>query len=318
MKLFQLFCRKKAQVENLSNIENQSHYAVPYQHTNVLNDTQTDIRQHAEQMRREMEKLIKENNRLKAQTHRTEGAYEQMQVENLRYIESQPYYEVPYQHTNDLNGTQTDIRQHTEQMSREMEKLINENNRLKAQTHRTEGAYEQMRNGIEKLTKENNGLKNDIRKQAEQIGGEKGKHIEEINRLKAQANRREGAYEQMRREMEKLTEENNELKNDIRQHAEEMGKAKGHLTEEINGLKNDIRQQAEQMRKEKEKHTEQMRKEKEKHTEEMRKEKGKRTEESKQLAAIKIKFSTVPSPKVAKSDSTIGFNVVDLARNNFL
>ena len=39
--------------------------------------------------------------------------------------------------------------------------------------------------------------------------------------------RREGAYERTRIEIEKITEENNRLKNDIRQQAELMRQEKG-------------------------------------------------------------------------------------------
>ena len=41
-----------------------------------LDDIENDIRQQAEQMGREMEKLTEENNGLKAQTNRSKGAYD--------------------------------------------------------------------------------------------------------------------------------------------------------------------------------------------------------------------------------------------------
>ena len=66
--------------------------------------------------------------------------------------------------------------------------------------------------------------------------------------------RREGAYERMRIEIKKLTEEKNRLKNDICQQAEQMKREKEKLTKENNRLKNDILQQAELMRQEKGKH----------------------------------------------------------------
>ena len=66
--------------------------------------------------------------------------------------------------------------------------------------------------------------------------------------------RREGAYEEMRIEIKKLTEEKNRLKNDICQQAEQMGGEKGKL-HEVNNRLNDIGQQAEQMKREKEKLT---------------------------------------------------------------
>ena len=51
----------------------------------------------------------------------------------------------------------------------------------------------------------------------------------------------------MIREIENMTVENNRLKNDIRQQAEQVKREKEKLTEENNRLKNDILQQAELM-----------------------------------------------------------------------
>ena len=67
MKLFCPCSRKKTQAQNLSNFENQSYYAVPYQNTNGRNDTQTDVHQQVEQLRRETEKLTKIINGLESQ-----------------------------------------------------------------------------------------------------------------------------------------------------------------------------------------------------------------------------------------------------------
>ena len=67
MKLFCPCSRKKTQAQNLSNFENQSYYAVPYQNTNGRNDTQTDVHQQVEQLRRETEELTEIINGLKSQ-----------------------------------------------------------------------------------------------------------------------------------------------------------------------------------------------------------------------------------------------------------
>ena len=109
------------------------------------------------------------------------------QVENLNNIDKQPDYEVPYQYQ-------------AKTTKKEIEKLTEEINRLKAELNRREGANEQIKSGMEKLTQENNGLKNDIRRQAEKIG-----------KYKAEASRYKYEYNKMRREKELLTNEINRI-----------------------------------------------------------------------------------------------------------
>ena len=65
MKLFQLCCRNKAKVENLSNVDKQPGYEAPYQYQVVIT-------------KKEKEKLTEEINRLWAEFNRREGAYEQI------------------------------------------------------------------------------------------------------------------------------------------------------------------------------------------------------------------------------------------------
>ena len=118
--------KKKAQVQNFSDDEYQPYYEEPYQYTDGRNDTQIDICQQAEQMRREKGKLTEEINELKAQIDQKEGAYEEMRKEIDKLTEEN-------------NRFKNNIRQQAEQMEGEKGKLKEVNNRLKAQVNQGKG-----------------------------------------------------------------------------------------------------------------------------------------------------------------------------------